>query len=45
LDGVTSGGARSCPQEAPRARQLLQAAERYVGIVMMIIVGTRWWRR
>ncbi len=28
---------RSCPQEVPRARQLRQAAEWYVGIVMMII--------
>jgi hypothetical protein len=37
LDGVTSGVRRSCPQEAPRARQLRQAAESYVGIVMMII--------
>jgi hypothetical protein len=29
--------AGSCPQEVPRARQLLRAAEWYVGIVMMII--------
>jgi hypothetical protein len=45
LDGVTSGGPESCPQEAPRARQLLRAAEWYVGIVMMIIERTRCWRR
>jgi hypothetical protein len=34
-------GQGSCPQEAPRARQLHQAAEWYGGIVMMIIGGTR----
>ena len=34
---VTSGDPESCPQEAPRARQLLRPAEWYVGIVMMII--------
>jgi hypothetical protein len=28
---VSPQGAGSCPQEAPRARQLLQAAEWYVG--------------
>ena len=38
---VTSGDPESCPQEAPMARQLLRAAEWYVGIVMMIIERTR----
>ena len=38
---VTSGDPESCPQEAPRARQLLRPAEWYVGIVMMIIERTR----
>src|SRR5215217_7990408 len=34
---LVTSGQRSCPQEAPRARQLLQVAECCVGMVMMII--------